>query len=125
MFEKMRKSDVFANPWLPALLCVVLVGLWFTRWELQASKTYDDAVFKWYTDRWTGKAWVHGSSVEVSGRAPITSLEGDAAQEYRIAVKRQAENLTKIWGCAAVVSLLWLGFAMTEARRRAVTPSSQ
>ena len=126
MVEKLRKSVVLTNPWLPLILCVVLVGLWFTRWDIQASKFYDDdgAVVRWYTDRWTGEAWVQGTTLEFSKRSPIppTALEGDDLREYRIIETRRAENLTKAWGCACVLSLAWLGFALVTRRESSASP---
>ena len=119
MFEKMRRSAVLSNPWLPVILCVVLAALWFTRWEFQASKTYDDGWVKWYTDRWTGGAWVFASTINSSGRLPIppSPLEEDAAREYRVLETRRTTNMTKLWGFACVLSLAWLGFALSTVRR--------
>ena len=115
MIGKMRSLAVLNNRWLPAILCVVLVALWFTRWEFQASKTYDNAVLKWHTDRWTGKTWLQVNSLELSGRAPATSLEGEDAREYRALETSRAKNLTQLWGCALALSLAWLGFALSGA----------
>ena len=122
MLERMRQSVVFSNPWLPTILCVVLVVLWFTRWELQASKTYDEGWVKWYTDRWTGGAWVFVGTKNVSGRLPIPPLPlgEEDTREYHVLEARRATNLTKLWGCAGVLSLAWLGFALSTARKSQV-----
>lgn len=80
---------------VPALLLVVLLVAYATRWQVVASRTQDFAAVKWVRDRWTGETWIRmylpnkveerpGSVPDDNASNPFLALSQDGARKRAV-----------------------------------------
>jgi hypothetical protein len=97
------------NKWLiPLIILIALILLNCTRWEIGPSKTYNNGVVTYKSDRWSGVSWGEGflsiptSFTESRVTAFYRPMIGDA---NAFALK---DDLSLAWDIATGLAFIWL-----------------
>ena len=90
---------------LPIFITIILMVLWFNRWEYTATKTTNSRVIKWRTDHWSGQIWMEtylpkatSSQVIIEPMQPLVSKDP----------KKTETNYTILWVISIGINALWL-----------------
>lgn len=100
--------------WIIPLIVLILLALALAfRWDYNATKTYNDGVSKWKTDRWTRQGWIEVYSTNgVQGEAPTNAAAWAVADKPYIASCWAARKAwTTRWYAATGAALSWLFYA--------------
>ena len=90
---------------LPISITIILMVLWFNRWEYAATKTTDFRVIKWKTDHWTGQMWME--TYLTSSTKPGVKIEPIQPLVSKDPKKTEA-NYTMWWIISLGINALWL-----------------
>lgn len=94
---------------MSVIVLVLLLVAWQTRWDYAGSKTLNDGIIKWKTDRWTGYAWME---VYQTGYGGPNCIERPASNNkpYYDAAWQQRNTATNIWRALVAASCIWIAF---------------
>ncbi len=123
------------NPWIfPALILILLITAWSTRWEYIGEKTFDNGVtYQYKTDSWTGQTWLeklrsnefietpvlNGKTEKLDSEFKINQGNNQSKELLAEEYWQKRNLLTNIWYGAAAITIIWL---LIVLRRR--KPSS-
>ncbi len=101
------------RPIIPAVLLILLLLAYFTRWNAVATKTFSNATGKWVEDRWTGQLWLKAYG-DKSGyfERPDPRPESDS-QAWLL-----RKSLSWTWDGATAATLAWLFWALWASGSR-------
>jgi hypothetical protein len=111
-------------PIIPIFFIILLLGLYFTRWEHETSfKPSESIQVKYKTDRWTGERWIAiYAPLALTGtdRKSPTSVEAPdkATKEERDKITRQHALLSYTWTGLFILSLIWIALTLKLLLKR-------
>ncbi len=96
------------RPIIPAVLLVLLLLAYFTRWHAVATKTFSNATGKWVEDRWTGQLWVQAFGDTEKGYFERPDPRpADASRNWLL-----RNSLSWAWDGTFAVAFAWLLWAL-------------
>jgi hypothetical protein len=101
------------NPMVPLLLLIILLGLYFTRWEIETKTQPGPIQFVYKTDRWTGQRWTIEYKGAAVNEAPVIDtkiiLSRVGVGEERTATDAKEKISKELWFKRKIMSWLWDG----------------
>ncbi len=101
------------RPAIPVVLLVLLLLAYFTRWHTVATKTVDNAAYKWAEDRWTGQVWVRAYRT----RADFFERPDPRAVD-ELGLRSIRNTLSWTWDGVAAATLAWLFWSLWASGSR-------
>ena len=98
---------------LPLIILLLLLVAFALRWDTKATKTHDQGVAKWVTDRWTGDTW----QLSYKSKGVYEFLANRNRKESQAetdAAYRKRTTATIIWIVLFSLILGWLFYTVVK-----------
>jgi hypothetical protein len=92
---------------IPMIVLIVLLISPMFRWEYTASKTTDNAVLKWKTDRWTGQQWFVGYAPNRIVENPVGAVNAATAWWKRERVNETRKSFIAVTVAWFLGTFIW------------------